>query len=319
MVRSPVPARRTRSGPPPPGGPGAAWPPPGPPPLRGEPPPGRWPDRCILLAGLLAPAILAAVVLFVLVQAGSGGWAGLWGREWQPLGDRPRFGALPLLAGTGAVTALALAVTVPAGIGAALWLVALAPPVPGRALAALLRLMAAVPSVVWGLAGRGIVGPLVQDLAGARYPQSALAAGLTLALMLLPTFTLLAADSLRSVPSPLVEAALALGATRWETLTRVVLPWAAPGVVGAALLALGRGMGETMAMVMVAGSVPSLPPSLLEPVETVTAAIAWEMGEALAGQPHYQALYRLALGLLVASLALSAAAARLRRAVAVRG
>ncbi|BDG61593.1 PstC family ABC transporter permease [Caldinitratiruptor microaerophilus] len=233
----------------------------------------------------------------------------LLGTAWAPRAPVARFGVLPLLAGTLLTTGVAMAVALPVGTLAALYLSEGPPgPLKGAGHVAL-RTAAALPPVVIGLMGRTYVAPALAAFLGLPDGHTALAAGLCLAAVVLPTYTLLAAGVLREVPQALREAAASLGATPWEVAVRAVLPAGAPGLRAVAALAAARAAGETMVVLMVAGSRPDAP-GLLRGVEPLSAAIAWEMGEAPAGSLHRQSLFALGLVLLAIGLLLHAAAGR---------
>ena len=237
----------------------------------------------------------------------------LWGLEWDPVAQR--FGALPAIYGTLATSALALLVAGPVGIGAAIFLAELAPAWLERPMSFLIELLAAVPSVVVGLWGlfvlvpalrgveiglRGVLGapPL---LSGPPIGLGLLAAGVLLAVMILPILTAITRDVLRAVPVAQREAMLALGATRWEMITRAVLPFGRTGILGGVILALGRALGETMAVTMVAGNRYDITPSLYAPLTSIASLIAGQFAEADSGL-YVSALLEVGLVLMVITL-----------------
>ena len=240
------------------------------------------------------------------------GWAFLRGTTWDPnAGD---FGALPFVAGTVVTAAIALAAAVPTGVGAAIFLAELAPRRLSDALTFCIELLAAVPSVIYGLLGVFVLVPAMKTFvepplraalgwtplfSGPFYGVSMLTAGVVLAIMILPFIVSVSRQVLLAVPAEQREAALAVGATRWETTWQVVLPYAARGIIGSVFLALARALGETMAVTMVIGNAPQFKASLFAPGYTIAAVIANEFTEA-SGDLYVQAL--IALGLVLFAL-----------------
>lgn len=242
----------------------------------------------------------------------------LSGASWQP--NRERYGVLPFLVGTGATALIALVLALPPGLAIAIFLSEDFVPRPARqALRFVVELLAAIPSVIYGLWGIFVLVPLVQTagtwvaarsggvplLAGPAYGNSLLTASVVLALMVLPTITAISRHALVSVPRTLREGAYALGATRWEAIFGVILPTAAPGVVAAVILALGRAMGETMAVAMLIGNSPRLSWSLFAPSGTLASLLANQFGEAAGLQ--ISALMYAAFILVVLTLAVNMA------------
>ena len=221
--------------------------------------------------------------------------------RWEPTHEPPAFGLLALLLGTLWVVGLALAIAVPLGVAAAVWLAEFAPARWRDPIKVIIELLAAVPSVVWGFIGVMVLGPALQAL-GAPVGLNALNGALLLALMTLPLIVSLGEDALRAVPDAHRQAALALGATRGEMVRHVLLPAARSGLLVAVLLGLGRCVGETMAVLMATGHSPQLPGDPLDPVGTLTATIAAELGEAARGGEHYQALFAIGVLLFVVTL-----------------
>jgi len=239
----------------------------------------------------------------------------LTGATWQP--NRERFGVLPFLVGTAATSLIALLIALPPGLAIAIFLNEDFLPKPARQfIRFVVELLAAIPSVVYGLWGIFVVIPLIQQLgswcaerfphvpllAGPAYGNSLLTASVVLALMILPTITAISRSSLVAVPRTLREGSYALGATRWEAIFGVILPTAAPGIVAATILALGRAMGETMAVAMLIGNSPRLSWSLFAPSGTLASLLANQFGEAEGMQVSalmYAALVLVALTLAV--------------------
>lgn len=256
----------------------------------------------------LSALLLAGMLGFLLAESwpalANGGWRHFAGLAWYPL--EGRFGLVALFAATLAVVAGAILLAVPLGLASALFAQFYAPPRLAMAYRGLLALLAGVPSVVYGFWGLTVLVPLI---AGWQPPgASLLAASLILALMILPTVALLAAAALGAVPKCLLDGAAALGMTRRASLLRVAIPAARRGIAGGVLLGTVRAMGETMAVLMVAGNVVQLPGSLFDPVRVLTANIALEM--AYATSTHRAGLFVSGLILSCLVLALAWFAAR---------
>lgn len=212
--------------------------------------------------------------------------------EWYP--DSPsnkRYGVLALIAGTASVTALAMVIAVPFGLGAAIFISEFCSQRLKETFKIVIELLAAIPSVVWGFIGLTVMNPLIIDLFDAPIGLNVLNGGIILALMSVPIIVSIGEDSLKAVPDSYREAALALGATRWQIVYRVLLPAAKNGLLAAALLGVGRGVGETIAVLMATGHAVQIPHSLLDPVRTLTATIAAELGETPVRSDHYQVLF----------------------------
>jgi len=212
--------------------------------------------------------------------------------EWYP--DSPgnkRYGVLALMAGTASVTVLAMAIAVPFGLGAAIFISEFCGQRLKETFKIVIELLAAIPSVVWGFIGLTVMNPLIIKLFNAPIGLNVLNGGVILALMSVPIIVSIGEDSLKAVPDSYREAALALGATRWQIVYRVLLPAAKNGLLAAALLGVGRGVGETIAVLMATGHAVQIPHSLLDPVRTLTATIAAELGEAPVHSDHYQVLF----------------------------
>ena len=289
-----------------------------------------WAALLTILGG--AVLVLAGLLLAALLQTAQPalraiGVVGLVsGREWDPVQDS--FGALPFLYGTLVTSALALLVALPVALGMAIFVTQLAPKKLGPWVSTPVELLAAIPSVVYGLWGlfvlvpllRSHVGPFLQHtlgflplFQGNLIGPSYLAGGLILAIMILPTLSAVSIEVLKAVPGSLKEAALALGATEWEAIRIALLPPSVPGLLGATLLGLGRALGETMAVTMVIGNSPEIHASLFAPGYSLPAVIANEFAEAT-GNLHTAALASLALILFGVSIILNASARLLVRA-----
>lgn len=232
----------------------------------------------------------------------------LGGSAWRP--GEELFGILPMLAGSGAITLGAALLGVPIGILTAIFLAHFASPRIEGLLRPVITLMAGIPSVVYGFFGLMVIVPIVRELCGGR-GMCVLSAAILLAMMILPTIIVVAEAALRAVPRPIYEGALALGATPERSIFGAVLPAARSGVLAAIVLGLGRAIGETMAVIMVAGNQPILPTSILKGVRTLTTNVVLEMGYAT--DLHRDALVATALVLFVLTLALNAIFSTIKR------
>jgi phosphate transport system permease protein len=224
----------------------------------------------------------------------------LFSIQWYPTSEvHKRYGVLAMIVGTLSVTGLAMLIAVPFGLGAAIYLSEFCGGRVRETLKVVIELLAAIPSVVWGFIGLTVLSRLIVKYTGAAVGVNVLNGGVILALMCLPIIVSLGEDALKAVPDSYREAALALGVTRWQLIWRVLLPAAKTGLLAAVLLGVGRGVGETMAVLMATGHAVQIPHSILDPVRTLTANIAAELGEAPANSPHYQVLFLIGVLLFV--------------------
>ncbi len=256
--------------------------------------------KVIALNGWAAIFILAAIFLFLAINSnralGEVGFvAMLTGREWYPTIAVPRFGFLPLLAGSAAVTVTALVLSVPVSVAAAVFISEFASGRVKEVAKAIIEFMAAVPSVVYGFVGLAVVAPWVQQTFSQPSGLSALTAAIVLAFMIAPTIVSISEDALHAVPNSLRQGSLALGNTRWQTTYKVVIPSASSGVLAAVMLGMGRAIGETMAVLMLTGNAAIIPTSLFDSVRTITGTIAAEMGNVVQGGLHQSVLFNLGL------------------------
>lgn len=228
---------------------------------------------------IIAIALLIAYELYrnSLLSIEKYGWRFFWSVTWDPVFQN--FGALPFLYGTLVTSFIALIVATPVGLGIAIFLSELAPQWLSDPVAFMVELLAAIPSVLYGLIGIFVLVPIMRNL-GAPYGVGLLTAGLLLAVMIVPFITSISREVLMAVPIAQREAALSLGATKWEMTWIAVLPYARSGIVGSIFLALARALGETMAVTMVIGNRPEISLSLFEPGYTMAAVIANEFTEA---------------------------------------
>lgn len=213
-------------------------------------------------------------------------------KEWYPTSQsNVRFGVRALIVGTLSVTILAMVMAIPFGLGAAVFVSEFCGGKVKETLKIVIELLAAIPSVVWGFIGLTVMNPIIQNVFGAPIGLNMLNGAILLALMSVPIMVSIGEDSLKAVPDSFREAGLALGATRWQLVYRVLLPAAKNGLLAAVLLGVGRAVGETMAVLMATGHAINIPDSIFDPVRTLTATIAAELGEASEGSQHYRVLF----------------------------
>jgi phosphate transport system permease protein len=293
------------------------------------PAPGsRVPDIAFKWVAALAAMMIVVLIVLVGWQLYTGsrlslakfGPGFLWSSEWDPVQDK--YGALPFIFGTLVSSLLGLLIAVPLGVATALFLTELAPLKLRQPIVMAIEMLAAVPSVIFGLWGIFILIPWLRDhlfvwlkhylgflplFQGPIYGVSMFAAGIIIAIMILPIVTSISREILRSVPNLQREAAYALGATHWEVLRIAVLSYARRGLFGAAILGLGRALGETMAVTMVIGNRPVISASLFAPGYTLASVIANEFTEATT-ELYLSSLFELGLVLLVVAILVNAAA-----------
>ncbi|HHF51757.1 MAG TPA: phosphate ABC transporter permease subunit PstC [Candidatus Aminicenantes bacterium] len=217
------------------------------------------------------------------------------GKSWYPTYEPPDFGILPLILGSLWVTAGAVLFCVPIGVGSALFINELA----GKRLKAVLKpiieILAGIPSIVYGFFGMVVIAPFIQRLLNLPVGLTAFTGSLMLGIMATPTVCSISEDALSFVPRSFREASLAVGANRWQTLTRVVFPASASGISTSIILGMSRAVGETMTVLMVTGGAAVIPHTLFQPVRPMTSTIAAEMGEAVMGSTHYHSLFAIGL------------------------
>ncbi len=234
----------------------------------------------------------------------------LLGTRWYPTFDL--FGTLPLILGSVLVTVTAILIALPLGIATAVLVREVAPGWVREILKPMIEVLAGIPSVVLGFFGMTLIAPMVRTTLGAPTGLTAFTGGLILAYMALPTIISVAEDALDAVPKSYRDAGLAMGATKWQTIWRVVVPAARSGIVTAVMLGMGRAIGETMAVMMVTGNAARMPlslGSLFRPVRTMTATVAAEMGEVAQGSVHYHALFGIGIILFLITFIINLAAA----------
>ena len=269
--------------------------------------------RLIKVAGYSAIVFVAMIFYFLMREGlptlGEVSIVKLLSTRWYPIEDY--FGILPLLGGSLLVTVGAALFAIPIGVGTALFIAEVAPRWAREFLKPLVEVLGGIPSVVLGFLGILILAPALRRLLDLPTGLTALAGSILLGGIAIPTIVSVAEDALDAVPGSYRDAALALGATRWQTIWRVTLPAARTGVLTAIMLGIGRAIGETMTVMMVTGNAAVLPiklNSLFSPVRTMTATIAAEMGEVAKGSTHYHVLFFIGIVLFLISLGINVAA-----------
>ncbi len=267
-------------------------------------------EKLILLCGLASIFFVVLIFLFLMKEGLAvfktvGPFHFLAGKSWYPISEPPQLGVLPLVLGSLLVTLGAAIISIPIGVGCAVYIAEIAPVRLKEILKAGIELLAAIPSVVLGFIGMVTLVPLVKNLFHLPTGLTALSGSIMLAFMAMPTIVSIAEDALYSIPKTYKEGALALGATHWQTIWRVMVPAASSGILAAVMLGIGRVIGETMAVMMITGNAAVMPQSILAPVRTLTATIAAEMGEAVVGSEHYFALFAIGIVLFIISFAIN--------------
>lgn len=263
-------------------------------------------EKFIAIMGSASILILALIFLF-LVKDGLPLFKEysftdfISGHSWLPISEPPSFGILPLIAGSMLVTIGAAAISIPLGIGCAVYIAEIAGPRSKEFFKVLVELIAGIPSVVLGFTGIAVLSPWLKDIFDLPTGLTAFAGSVVLAFMAVPTIATITEDAIYSVPKQYAQASLAMGATRWQTMCKVVLPAASSGILAAALLGVGRVIGETMVVMMVCGNAPVMPSGIFQPVRTMTATIAAEMGETVRGSEHYYSLFAIGIVLFAIS------------------
>lgn len=225
------------------------------------------------------------------------------GAEWFPTATpAPLFGFLPLVAGTLWVSFFAILIALPFGLAVAIYMSEVADSRVRNLLKPVVELLSGIPSVVYGFFGLIVIVPFLQKMFDLPVGESGLAGSIVLAIMALPTIVTVTEDALHNCPRAMREASLALGASQWQTIYKVVIPYSISGITSGVVLGIGRAVGETMAVLMVTGNAAVIPHTILEPLRTIPATIAAELGEAPAGGPHYEALFLLGVVLFFISL-----------------
>lgn len=299
----------------------------------------NWPDRIFKSSTMIAALIIGAVILAIFVSLiftanpsiMKFGPGFVTGTNWDPVAEE--FGALPFIFGTVVSSIIALIIAVPLSLGIAVFLTELAPQWLRDPITYGIELLAAIPSIIYGAWGLFVLAPLLQSylepwlqehagfiplFSGMPLGVGMLLAGIILGIMIIPTIASLSREVIMTVPAAQKEAAYGLGLTRWETISKVILPYARSGILGAMILGFGRAMGETMAVTMVIGNSPTISASLFDPAATIASAIANEFTEAT-GAMYVSSLIELGLILLVITFIFIAAAKLLIWSIAGNG
>jgi phosphate transport system permease protein len=279
----------------------------------------RWREKFIegwiFLAGILAIIVLLGIIALLLKEGlpiflDTPPWEFFFGTKWYPVSEPPTFGIMPFFVSTIWITLVATTISVPVGVACAAYLAEVAPPKIRETVKPVIEILAGIPSVVMGFIGLMLLSPLVQSIFNLDTGLCGLTAGIMLALMSLPIVISVSEDALRAVPDDFRQASYALGATSWETIWHVCIPGALSGITAGIMLGVGRAIGETMTVLMVAGGALAVPVSPTEPMMPMTAAIASGIGNAVRGGLQYQALFAIGLVLFVITLAVNLVADR---------
>ncbi|MBN1601445.1 MAG: phosphate ABC transporter permease subunit PstC [Chitinispirillaceae bacterium] len=256
-------------------------------------------ELLIRISGISAIVFVLAIFFFVFKEALPVLYSHnfsikefLFSTQWYPTSvSNVRYGTFALLVGSVTVTLLSMAIAVPFGLGAAIYISEFCGPRQKETLKIIIELLAAIPSVVWGFIGLTVISKLITTITGTAVGVNLLNGSIILALMSVPIIVSIGEDALKAVPDSFREAGMAMGTTRWQLILRVLLPAAKNGLLAAVLLGVGRAVGETMAVLMATGHSVKIPHGVFDSVRTLTANIAAELGEAAAGSPHYRVLF----------------------------
>ena len=266
--------------------------------------------KFVFLNGIISIIVLGLILAFLVYNsfkffASYPIFDFLGGKQWYPTSEPEKFGLLPLFAGSLLVSFGAIVIAIPLGIGTALYIGELAPRAVRETVKPIIEILASIPSVVIGFIGMTLLAGFVKDVFDLNTGLTALTGAIMLAFMSLPTIISISEDAINAVPNNYRFASTALGATKWQTAYKTVLPAASSGIMAATMLGLGRVIGETMTVLMVTGNSPRLVFSLLQPVRTITGTIAAEMGETAQGGVHYSALFAIGLMLFLITFSIN--------------
>ena len=265
-------------------------------------------EKGLMIIAILSVIIILLIIGFILIEGMPaiehiGFFNFLFGMEWEP--KRGIYGVLPMIIGTLEMMAISLIIAIPLSVGCAIFITEYANNTMKKILKPTIQSLAGIPSVIYGFFGLVVLVPFIREHFGGT-GFSLIAAAIILAIMILPTIISVTEDAIMAVPGSFKEASLGLGATKWQTIYKVIIPSAAPGIITAIILGMGRAIGETMAVIMVAGNVAQIPGSIFEPVRVLTSNIAIEMGYAI--DLHYNALFATGIILLIVIMILIAIA-----------
>jgi len=270
-------------------------------------------EKIIFICGVIS-IFFVVLIFFFLLKEGLSLFKTIpfshfvFGKNWYPISEPPQLGILPLILGSILVTFGAIIISVPIGVASAIYIAEISPGRIKEILKAGIELLAAIPSVVLGFIGMITLAPWIKTIFNLPTGLTALAGSIMLAFMAMPTIVSIAEDALYSVPKSYKEGAFALGATHWQTIYKVILPASSSGILAAVMLGIGRVIGETMAVMMITGNSAVIPHSFLQPVRTLTATIAAEMGETVIGSEHYFALFAIGIVLFIISFVINVTA-----------
>ncbi|MBC8401397.1 MAG: phosphate ABC transporter permease subunit PstC [Candidatus Marinimicrobia bacterium] len=278
-----------------------------------------------ILLGAASTSILIVILIFLFLGKealpfiNNPGLSGLWNKRWVPVSFIEEFyGIMPLISGSILVTMIAVVIMIPFGVLGAIYVAEIATPRENSILKPFIEILAGIPSVVIGFFGLVVLSPVVKNLFGLNTGLTAFTGALLLALMAIPTVISISEDAIHAVPQSFKEASLALGASRLQTIWRVTVPAALPGIIAAIMLGMGRVIGETMVVLMVTGNAAKISWKPFDSVRTMTATIAAEMGEVAFGSTHYQALFWVAIVLLFITFLLNVVAQKVLKKYQMR-
>ncbi len=270
----------------------------------------------LFIAAIFGVIVIFSILIFLVLEANplpTDLWSFIFGSKWNPSGEPPIYGMLPLIVGTLLVTLGAMLIAVPLSIGAAIFISEIATPKIRSIIKPAIELLAGIPSVVYGFFGLIILTEFIQENLNPTYGhgETWLAGSIILGIMAIPTITTVAEDAINSVPREYKEGSLAMGATRWQTISKVIVPSALSGITAAIILGIGRAVGETMAVMMVCGNSPIIPKpisNIFSPIRTLTSTLGIEPLEVPFGSPWYHALFGVAVILLIITLIVNVSA-----------
>lgn len=264
----------------------------------------------LVASALVSVFVLLVVFLFLLGNSlpffqNNDIWKFFTGTVWRPFEDFPSYGILPLFVGTLMITLVASVIAIPIGLGCTIYISEIASQDVKSILKPIIELLAGVPSVIYGLFAALVLSDWVMAAFEPNTRLNALNGAIILAVMMIPILVSIAEEALNAVPRSLREASFALGATRWETLRRTIIPAALPGIVAAIVLAIGRAVGETMAVIMATGNATQFTFNILASMRPLTAALAIDVPEATVGSMAYHSLFAVGLVLFIITFALN--------------